>query len=84
LPAHVEFLIHQYHQVLLVRAALSPFIPQPKLILEVTSTQVQNLALGLVEPHEVYRGPLLKLVQVPLDGISSLRPVKPLSHILLF
>jgi len=33
-------------------------------------TQVQHLALGLLEPHQVHVGPLLKLVQVPLDGIS--------------
>jgi len=32
---------------------------------------VQDLALGLVEPHEVHVGPLLQLVQVPLDGILS-------------
>ncbi|KAK4816210.1 hypothetical protein QYF61_013448, partial [Mycteria americana] len=38
-------------------------------------TQVQYLALGLVEPHEVYMGPLLELVQVPLDGIPLLRCV---------
>jgi len=32
---------------------------------------VQDFALGLVAPHEVHRGPLLKLVQVPLNGILS-------------
>jgi len=36
---------------------------------------MQDLALGLVEPHEVHIGPLPKLVQVPLDGILSLRHV---------
>jgi len=33
---------------------------------------VQDLALGLVEPHKVHKGPLLELVQVPLDGILKL------------
>ena len=33
LPAHVQFLIHQYPQVLLCKAALNPFIPQSVLIL---------------------------------------------------
>ena len=75
LPAHVQLFIHQYLQVLLRRAALNLFIPQPVLILGVASTQVQDLALGLVEPHEVHTGPLLKLIQVPVDGISSLRGV---------
>ena len=32
---------------------------------------MQDLALGLVEPHEVHSGPLLQLVEVPLDGIPS-------------
>jgi len=36
--------------------------------------QVQDLALGVVEPHVVHMGPLLKLVQVPLDGILSFLP----------
>jgi len=35
-------------------------------------TQVQEPLLGLVEPHEVHMGPLLKLVQVSMDSISSL------------
>jgi len=52
-------------------AALSPFIPQPVLIPGVALTQVKDLALGLVEPHEVQMGPFLKLVQVPLDDIPS-------------
>ena len=37
--------------------------------------QVQDLALGLVEPHEVHMGTLPELVQVRLDGIPSLRRV---------
>ena len=32
---------------------------------------MQDLALSLVEPHEVHTGPFLELVQVPLDGIQS-------------
>jgi len=36
---------------------------------------MQDPALGLVEPYNVHMGPLLELVQVPLDGILSLRCV---------
>ena len=36
---------------------------------------MQDPALGLVEPHKVHTGPLLKLVQVPLDIFPSLRCV---------
>ncbi|KAK4830062.1 hypothetical protein QYF61_008400 [Mycteria americana] len=73
LLAHVQLFIHQYPQVLLLRAALNPLITQPVLRLGVALTHVQDLALGLVDPHEVHMGPLLQLVQVPLDGIPSLR-----------
>ncbi|KAK4810053.1 hypothetical protein QYF61_005116 [Mycteria americana] len=75
LPAHVQLFIHQYPQVPLHRVALDHIIPQPVLVSGVALTQVQELALGLVEPHEVHMGPLLKLVQVSLGGILSLRHV---------
>ncbi|KAK4816767.1 hypothetical protein QYF61_022765 [Mycteria americana] len=75
LPAHVQLFIHQYPQVLLCRAALNSFDPQPLLTPGVAPTQVQDLALGLVEHHEVHRGPLLELVHVPVDGILSLEHV---------
>ncbi|KAK4822534.1 hypothetical protein QYF61_015540 [Mycteria americana] len=75
LDAVLQLFIHQYPQVLLCRAALNPFIPQPVLTRGVPPTHVQDPALGLVEPHEVHTGPLLELVQVPLDGIPSLRHV---------
>ncbi|KAK4816734.1 hypothetical protein QYF61_022286 [Mycteria americana] len=75
LPAHVQLFIHQYPQILLHRAALNPFIPQSVLILGVALTQVQDLTLGLVEPHEVHMGPLLNPVKIPLNGIPSPRHV---------
>jgi len=83
LLGHVELLANQHSQVLLGRAALNPFIPQPVLILEVAATQVQDVALGLVEPHEIHTCPLLKLVQVPLDDIPSLRRVH-CKHLIAF
>ncbi|TRZ08110.1 hypothetical protein HGM15179_018996 [Zosterops borbonicus] len=39
-----------------------------KFVLGIAPTQVQDLAL-VVEPHEVPMDPLLKLFQIPLDGI---------------
>ncbi|KAK4824741.1 hypothetical protein QYF61_018213 [Mycteria americana] len=56
---HVQLFVHQYPQVLFHRATLNHIIPQP------------DPALGPVEPHEVHAGPLLQLVQVPLDDILS-------------
>ncbi|KAK4824771.1 hypothetical protein QYF61_018505 [Mycteria americana] len=60
-------------EVFKASAGLNPFIPQPVPTLGVAPTQVQDAALGLVEPHEVPTGPLLRLVQVPLDGSQSVR-----------
>jgi len=72
LLGHVQLFINRSPQVLLSRAVLNPFIPQPVLIPGVALTQVRDPALGLFERHEVHTGPLLELVQVPLDGILSL------------
>ena len=47
----------------------------PVLILGVAQTQVQDLALCLVELHEVCTGSPLKPAKVPLDGIPSLQHV---------
>jgi len=41
------------------------------LIAGVALTQMQDLALGLVEPHEVHTGSFFEVVQVCLDGIPS-------------
>jgi len=75
LLAHVCLFIHLYPQVLLSSTSLIPLIPQLVSIPGVALAQVQDLALSLVELHEVHMASLLKLVQVPLDGIPSLRLV---------
>lgn len=54
LPAYVDFLIYQYPQVLLFRAALSPFSAYPVFVHEIALTLVQHLAADLVELHEVH------------------------------
>ena len=58
LLAHVELLLHQYPQVLLLRAALQPLSAQPVLVFGVALTNVQDPAFGLV----VYT-PLLQQVR---------------------
>jgi len=45
LPAHVQFFIHEYHQVLLCRVALNLLILQSVLILGIALTHVKDLAL---------------------------------------
>ncbi|KAK4823520.1 hypothetical protein QYF61_003029 [Mycteria americana] len=75
LPGHVELLINQHTQVLLLRAALNPFSAQTVFVLGIAPTHVQDLALGLVDLHEVCMGPPSKSVKVPLGGIPSLQRV---------
>lgn len=73
LLAHVELLINQRLQVLPLWAALNPLTMQPVFVLEITPPQVQDL--GLVEFHEVHKGPPLQPIKVYQDGISSLQHV---------
>lgn len=47
------------------------------IILGFSLTQVQDLELGLIGRLEVLVGSLLKLLQVPLDGMPSFRCVNP-------
>ena len=72
LLAHIESFINWHPQILFLRAALKPLSAQPVALLGIALTQVQDLALGLVELHEVGMGSPLKPVQVPLDGIHFL------------
>ena len=81
LLSHVHLFIHQYPQVLLGRAALNPFSAQPIFGLGIAPNQMQDLALGFVELHEVCTGPPLEPVKVPLDGIASLQCVNHTIHL---
>ena len=54
----------------------------PPACIDVAVTHVQDPALGLVEPHEVTTGPLLELVQVPLNGILSFWRVSCTTHVI--
>ena len=67
--------------MILGRATLNPFIPHPVLLAGVALTYVQDLALHLVEPHEVHTCLFLKLVPVPLDGILSFWCVNCTPHL---
>ncbi|PKU49563.1 hypothetical protein llap_116 [Limosa lapponica baueri] len=53
LLAHVQLFICRHPQVLLLRATLIPFIPQPVLIPGIAPTKMQDPALGLIE-HRIH------------------------------
>jgi len=75
LLSHVELLINQHPQVLLLRAALNSFSTQPLFVLGIAPTRVQDLAFGLVELHEICTGSPLKPVKIPVEGIAFLQCV---------
>ena len=49
-----------------------PFSAQPVSVLGIVLTQMQDLALGLIELHEVGLGRPLKPVHIPWNDIPSL------------
>jgi len=51
LLAHVQPAVDQYQQVLFHWAAFQPLFPKPVALYGVVVNQVQDPALGLVEPH---------------------------------
>ena len=59
LPALIQFFIHQYPQVFLIRGALNPLIAQTVSVFGIAPTQVQEIALGLIELHDIHMGPPL-------------------------
>ncbi|KAK4821921.1 hypothetical protein QYF61_004924 [Mycteria americana] len=66
LLAHVHLAVNQHAQVLFCQAAFQPLFPKPVALHGVAVAQVQDLALGLVEPHTIDLGPSIQPVQVPL------------------
>ena len=72
LLAPVQFFILQYPHVLLLKAAVYPLSTQPVFMSVIALTQVQHLALGLVELHEVHRVPSFSPVKITQDGVPFL------------
>ncbi|KAK4833094.1 hypothetical protein QYF61_027760 [Mycteria americana] len=63
LPAHIQAAVNQHPQVLFCWAAFQPLFPKPVALHGVVVTQVQDPALGLVEPHTIGLGPSIQPVQ---------------------
>ncbi|KAJ7407064.1 armadillo repeat containing 1 [Pitangus sulphuratus] len=61
LPSRIKLFIHKHQQVILARTNVYQFSAQPAPGLGIAPTQVQHLALGLVELREVCTSPPLQL-----------------------
>ncbi|KAK4829130.1 hypothetical protein QYF61_002209 [Mycteria americana] len=75
LLAHIQPAVNQHPQVLLCQAAFQPLFPKPVALHGVAVAQVQDLALGLVEPHTIGLGPWIQPVQVPLQSLPTLKQI---------
>ncbi|KAK4831509.1 hypothetical protein QYF61_018093, partial [Mycteria americana] len=73
--AHIQAAVNQHSQVLLCWAAFQPLFPKPVALHGVAVAQVQDLALGLVEPHTIDLGPSTQPVQVPLQSLPTLHQI---------
>ncbi|KAK4826517.1 hypothetical protein QYF61_010014 [Mycteria americana] len=75
LAHHIQLAVYQYAQVLFHWAAFQPLFPKPVALHGVAVAQVQDLALGLVEPHTIGLGPSTQPVQVPLQSLPPLKQI---------
>ncbi|KAK4826371.1 hypothetical protein QYF61_007985 [Mycteria americana] len=75
LLAHIQAAVNQHPQVLLCLAAFQPLFPKPVALHGVAVAQVQDLALGLVEPHTIHPSPSIQPVQVPLQSLPTLKQI---------
>jgi len=75
LLAHVQLPVDQHPKVLLHQAAFQPLLPKPVALHGVVVTEVQDPALGLVEPHRVGFGPSIRSVQIPLQSLPTLEQI---------
>ncbi|KAK4823617.1 hypothetical protein QYF61_004220 [Mycteria americana] len=75
LLAHIQAAVNKHPQVLLCWAAFQPLFPKPVALHGVAVAQVQDLALGLVEPHTIGPSPSIQPVQVPLQSLPTLQQI---------
>jgi len=62
-------------------SAFQPLLPKPVALHGVVVTQVQDPALGFVEPHTVDLGPSLQSVQIPLQRLPTFQQINTPSQL---
>ncbi|KAK4814185.1 hypothetical protein QYF61_011908 [Mycteria americana] len=75
LLAHTQLAVDQQPQVLFCLAAFQPLFPKPVALHGVIVAQVQDPALGLVEPHTVGLSPSIQPVHIPLQSLPTLKQI---------
>ncbi|PKU44339.1 integral membrane protein dgcr2 idd [Limosa lapponica baueri] len=57
------------------KVSLQPLFPKPVALHGVVVTQVQDPALGLVEPHTIGLGPSIQPIQILLKSLPTLQQI---------
>ena len=73
--------VHRNNKAPVLMAALIEFISQSLLMSGIAPTQVQHLALGLIELHVVCTGSTLKPAYITLHGIPALQHVNHIAQL---
>jgi len=73
LLAHGQPAVSQHPKIFFHWAALQPLFPKPVALCGVVVTQVEDLALGLVEPHIADLSPSIQPIQIPPQGLPTLK-----------
>jgi len=60
-------------KVLFHRAAFQPLLPKPLALRRIVVNEVQDPTFGLDEPHTIDLGPSIQSVQIPLQGLPTLK-----------
>ncbi|KAK4822041.1 hypothetical protein QYF61_006954 [Mycteria americana] len=75
LLAHIQPAVNQHPQVPFHQAAFQPPFPKPVALHGLIVAQVQDLALGLVEPHTIDLSPSIQPVQIPLQSLPPFKQI---------
>jgi len=75
LMALIQPAVNQHPQVLSRWAAFQPLLPKPAALHGVVVAQVQDPALGLVEPHTTDLSPSIQCVLMPLQSLPTLEQI---------
>ena len=75
LLAHVQLSIDQPTQVPFLFVVIQSICPKPRALHEVIVAKLQVPALSLIEHHRVHLSPVIQPIQIPLQGLPTLRQI---------
>ncbi|KAJ7419506.1 integral membrane protein dgcr2 idd [Pitangus sulphuratus] len=79
--AHVQFAANKHTKVLFCQAAFQPLFPKYVMLYRVIVTELQDPALGLLEPHNIGLSPLIQPVQIPLQNLPTFQQINTVTQL---